>query len=79
VKEGGVSTYSFDSKTVVGLRGHVVEVDFEPGYTNWRSETHTPTNPHRRRYRQEADRKEDRQPHPETGKEGRPCHHRHGL
>jgi len=42
VKEGGVSTYSFDSKTVVGLRGHVVEVDFEPGYTNWRSETHTP-------------------------------------
>jgi DNA topoisomerase-1 len=42
VKEGSVSTYSFDTKTVVGLKGHVVEVDFEPGYTNWRSEIHTP-------------------------------------
>ncbi len=42
VKEGSVSTYSFDNKTVVGLKGHVVEVDFEPGYTNWRSEIHTP-------------------------------------
>ena len=42
VKEGGVSTYSFDTKTVVGLKGHVVEVDFEPGYTNWRSKTRTP-------------------------------------
>ena len=42
VKDGSVSTYSFDTKTVVGLKGHVVEVDFEPGYTNWRSEVHTP-------------------------------------
>jgi DNA topoisomerase-1 len=42
VKEGSVSTYSFSNKTVVGLKGHVVEVDFEPGYTNWRSEVHTP-------------------------------------
>jgi len=42
VKEGSVSTYSFDTKTVVALKGHVVEVDFEPGYTNWRSEVHTP-------------------------------------
>ncbi|MDN7025722.1 DNA topoisomerase I [Methanoculleus sp. FWC-SCC1] len=42
VREGSVSTYSFDTKTVVGLKGHVVEVDFEPGYTNWRSETHPP-------------------------------------
>ena len=42
VKEGSVTTYSFDTKTVVGLKGHVVEVDFEPGYTNWRSEVHTP-------------------------------------
>ena len=41
-KDGNVSTYSFDTKTVVGLKGHVVEVDFEPGYTNWRSEVHTP-------------------------------------
>ncbi|RXE55943.1 DNA topoisomerase I [Methanoculleus taiwanensis] len=42
VKDGSVSTYSFDTKTVVGLKGHVVEVDFEPGYTNWRSTVHTP-------------------------------------
>nr|WP_303714363.1 DNA topoisomerase I [Methanoculleus marisnigri] len=41
-KDGNVSTYSFDTRTVVGLKGHVVEVDFEPGYTNWRSEVHTP-------------------------------------
>ncbi|MDV2481753.1 DNA topoisomerase I [Methanoculleus sp. Wushi-C6] len=41
-KDGNVSAYSFDTKTVVGLKGHVVEVDFEPGYTNWRSEVHTP-------------------------------------
>ena len=41
-KEGGVNTYSFNDTTVVGLRGHVVEVDFEPGYTNWRSEQHRP-------------------------------------
>ena len=41
-KDGSVFTYSFDNKTVVGLKGHVVEVDFEPGYTNWRSEIHTP-------------------------------------
>ena len=41
-KEGGVNTYSFDDTTVVGLRGHVVEIDFEPGYTNWRSEQHRP-------------------------------------
>ncbi len=42
VKQGKVSTYTFGDKTVVGLRGHVVEVDFEPGYTNWRSKTHPP-------------------------------------
>ena len=41
-KDGGVNTYSFGDTTVVGLRGHVVEIDFEPGYTNWRSEEHTP-------------------------------------
>jgi DNA topoisomerase-1 len=41
-KDGGVNTYSFGDTTVVGLRGHVVEIDFEPGYTNWRSEQHTP-------------------------------------
>jgi len=41
-KEGGVSTYRFDDVVVMGLRGHVVEVDFEPGYTNWRSDVYTP-------------------------------------
>ncbi len=29
-KDAGVSTYSFGDTTTVGLRGHVVEVDFEP-------------------------------------------------
>lgn len=41
-KEGGVPTYRFDESAAIGLRGHVVEVDFEPGYTNWRSKIHTP-------------------------------------
>ena len=41
-KDAGVSTYSFGDTIVVGLRGHVVEVDFEPGYENWRSEETTP-------------------------------------
>jgi DNA topoisomerase-1 len=41
-KDTGVSTYSFGDTTTVGLRGHVVEIDFEPGYKNWRSEEATP-------------------------------------
>ncbi len=41
-KDGGISSYSFGDNVVTGLRGHVVEVDFEPGYSNWRSEEHTP-------------------------------------
>ena len=41
-KEGGVATYSFGDTVTIGLRGHVVEVDFEPGYQNWRSEQFTP-------------------------------------
>jgi len=41
-KDGGVSTYWFGDTVTVGLRGHVVEIDFVPGYTNWRSEKHTP-------------------------------------
>ena len=41
-KEGGVNTYRFDDVVVTGLRGHVVEVDFEPGYSNWRSDVYTP-------------------------------------
>ena len=38
-KEAGISTYSFDNSVVVGLKGHVVEVDFVPGYDDWRSAT----------------------------------------
>ena len=41
-KDAGVSTYSYGDTTTVGLRGHVVEIDFEPGYSNWRSEVATP-------------------------------------
>ncbi len=41
-KETGISTYSFDDSVVVGLKGHVVEVDFVPGYDDWRSREHTP-------------------------------------
>ena len=42
LKDGGISSYSFNGTTVVGLRGHVVEVDFVEGYSNWRSESKTP-------------------------------------
>jgi DNA topoisomerase-1 len=41
-KEGGISNYRFDNTVVVGLRGHVVEVDFVEGYSNWRSAERTP-------------------------------------
>ena len=41
-KEGGVNIYQYNDTAAIGLRGHVVEVDFEPGYKNWRSETHPP-------------------------------------
>jgi DNA topoisomerase-1 len=41
-KEKGISTYSFDDTVVVGLKGHVVEVDFVPGYDDWRSRENTP-------------------------------------
>lgn len=41
-KETGISTYSFDDTVVVGLKGHVVEVDFVPGYDDWRSRENTP-------------------------------------
>ncbi len=41
-KDAGVSTYSFGDTVSVGLRGHVVEIDFEPGYQNWRSDQYTP-------------------------------------
>jgi DNA topoisomerase-1 len=41
-KETGVNTYQFEDTITMGLRGHVVEIDFEPGYSNWRSEVNTP-------------------------------------
>ncbi|HUU74661.1 MAG TPA: DNA topoisomerase I [Methanoregulaceae archaeon] len=41
-RDGGISSYHFDEKAVVGLRGHVVEVDFVKGYSNWRSEERPP-------------------------------------
>jgi DNA topoisomerase-1 len=41
-KETGISTYSFGDTVVVGLKGHVVEVDFVPGYDDWRSVENTP-------------------------------------
>lgn len=41
-RDGGISSYSFGQTVLVGLKGHVVEVDFEAGYSNWRSEERTP-------------------------------------
>ncbi|HJK47362.1 MAG TPA: DNA topoisomerase I [Methanocorpusculum sp.] len=34
--------YTFGDTVVMGLRGHVVELDFTKGYSNWRSEEHPP-------------------------------------
>jgi len=31
----GVDSYKFDDKTVIGLSGHIVEVDFPEEYNNW--------------------------------------------
>ena len=31
----GVDTYCFDDKVVMGLSGHIVGVDYPPGYNNW--------------------------------------------
>ncbi len=41
-RETGVPVYRFNDCAVVGLRGHVVEMDFEKGYSDWRSEIRTP-------------------------------------
>jgi len=41
-KDAGVSVYQYSDTITIGLRGHVVEIDFEPGYRNWRSESATP-------------------------------------
>ena len=42
VRDGGISSYQFDGTVVMGLKGHVVEIDFVEGYSNWRSESRTP-------------------------------------
>ena len=42
VKDGAATHYIFDDTIVMGLRGHVVEVDFIDGYKNWRSADHPP-------------------------------------
>ena len=31
----GVETFQFDDKVVIGLSGHIVGVDYPPGYNNW--------------------------------------------
>ena len=41
-RDGGIPSYQFDETVVMGLKGHVVEVDFIEGYSNWRSESRTP-------------------------------------
>ena len=42
-KRDGVSVqYSFADTVVIGLRGHVVELDFVDGYKNWRSVENPP-------------------------------------
>ena len=32
---GGVETFQFDDKVVLGLSGHIVGMDYPPGYNNW--------------------------------------------
>jgi DNA topoisomerase-1 len=32
---GGVETFRFDDRVVMGLSGHIVGVDYPPGYNNW--------------------------------------------
>ncbi|HJJ30585.1 MAG TPA: DNA topoisomerase I [Methanocorpusculum sp.] len=41
-RDGVAAHYTFDDTVVMGLRGHVVEVDFVEGYNNWRSPEHPP-------------------------------------
>ena len=41
-RESGVNLYQFNDTATIGLRGHVVEIDFVEGYNNWRSEIHPP-------------------------------------
>lgn len=32
---GGVETFRFDDRVIMGLSGHIVGVDYPPGYNNW--------------------------------------------
>jgi DNA topoisomerase-1 len=41
-RDAGVPVYRFNDCAAIGLRGHVVEIDFEEGYTDWRSREKTP-------------------------------------
>ncbi|MDO5845695.1 MAG: DNA topoisomerase I, partial [Methanocorpusculum sp.] len=41
-KEGSVMQYLLPDTVVMGLRGHVVGVNFDEGYKNWRSVEHPP-------------------------------------
>ena len=41
-RDAGVPVYRFNECAAIGLRGHVVEIDFEEGYTDWRSKEKTP-------------------------------------
>jgi DNA topoisomerase-1 len=41
-RDGGIPTYFFDETVVMGLKGHVVDLDFLPEYSDWRSREHTP-------------------------------------
>jgi DNA topoisomerase-1 len=41
-KDAGISVYFFGDTVIAGLKGHVVEIDFEAGYSNWRSSEKTP-------------------------------------
>ncbi len=34
-RTSGVETYHFDNKVILGLSGHIVGVDYPPGYNNW--------------------------------------------
>lgn len=41
-RDCAATEYTFGDTVVMGLRGHVVELDFTKGYSNWRSEEHPP-------------------------------------
>ncbi|HJJ47129.1 MAG TPA: toprim domain-containing protein, partial [Methanocorpusculum sp.] len=41
-RDGNVIQYLIGDNIVMGLRGHVVQLDFEKGYANWRSEERNP-------------------------------------